>query len=185
MRGLIFRSFQDFIETRFSAELLDATLSLDGLRSTDGAYTTVGDYPTGELVEMIGFVSAETSTPANELIQAFGEYLFAVLATAHSEIVTQFESCFDLLAGIETVIHKNVRKLYDRPELPTFDVLEHSGDRILILRYSSPRPFADLAAGLIRGALAYYELEKSVDVQRKDLSDDGMNSEFHLTRKDA
>lgn len=184
MRGMIFRSFQDFVEQRFGEAVMDEALQLEALATSGGAYTSVGNYPTSEFVTLAVEVSERTDTALPDLIKAFGEALFTDLAGAHRDMVASFASCFDLLAGIEVVIHRNVRKLYDTDEVPHFEVLAHDGDAHLKLRYSSARPFADLAEGLIKGALRYYDLYDKVRIVRHDLSEDGTQAEFDLTRHD-
>ena len=58
-------------------------------------------------------------------------------------------SSFDLLQGLDNVIHREVRKLYPDAELPRFEVAERTPLRMILI-YESARHFADLAEGLIR-----------------------------------
>jgi hypothetical protein len=64
----------------------------------------------------------------------------------------------EFLKSIEDVIHKEVKKLYHNPNLPTLD-WEQEDDRSLDLYYRSPRKLCGLAEGLIRGAAQRYEVE--------------------------
>lgn len=180
MKGVVFKSFETFVEERWSDDLSDQTLSVDGL-STGGAYTTVGDYPHSDIISMAVFVSEKTGTDVNVLVRDFGEYLFTVLAGAHADIVEGFSSCVDLLAGIESVIHRDVRKLYSNAELPRFDVENRDGDRAVKLVYRSARPFADLAEGLIIGAFDHYGVKAKSSLIRYDISTDGTHAAFEIT----
>ena len=177
MKGVVFKSFETFIETRWSSEMVDQALDLDSL-STGGAYTSVGDYPSSDMVSMAVYIAEHNQIEVSALVHDFGQYLFHVLAHAHEEIIDGFSSCVDMLAGIESVIHRDVRKLYSNAELPHFEISERTGDRHLVLVYKSARPFADLAEGLIHGAFVYYGVKAISSLTRYDLAPDGTHAQF-------
>lgn len=179
MKGVVFKSFEAFIEERWSDNLSDQALSVDGL-STAGAYTTVGDYPHSDIITMAAFVAQKAGIPVSELVRDFGEYLFHVLAGAHADLVASFSSCIDLLSSIESVIHRDVRKLYSNAQLPRFDVENRDGDHSLRLVYRSARPFADLAEGLIAGAFDHYGVKGKSSLVRYDVSSDGTHAIFEI-----
>jgi len=60
------------------------------------------------------------------------------------------------------VIHKEVRKLYNSPNLPTLDC-EDIDEKTLLVKYYSPRKLCLLAEGLIRGAAQHYQTEYSLN----------------------
>lgn len=182
MKGLIFRSFCDFMEKTYSAELVDKMLS-DPALSTSGAFTSVGNYPTRDLFSMVSCVVQETKADQGELVEAFGESLFGVLSSAHVELMASFESCFDMLASIESVIHRDVRKLYNTEELPRFIVNDRNGDEMIKLTYQSSRPLAILARGLMKGALRYYGLTEKSQLSTISMSEDGTEATFRIERK--
>lgn len=179
MKGMVLRSFADFVERSFGEDVSDSALSLDEL-STHGAFTTVGYYPTADLVHMVTHVSEKTGQDHHTLIKEFGEDLFRRLASGHSEMMKDFKSPISLLAAIESVIHVNVRRLYTDTELPRFDVGQREGDHYLHLTYRSSRPFADLAEGLIHGCLHHYGAADHAVVTRTDLSSDGTAATFEI-----
>jgi hypothetical protein len=125
-------------------------------------------------------VAARTGIPADALVKSFGRELFSILADGHRQIMDRFDGCLDMLAGIESIIHRDVRKLYSDAELPRFDVEANSGDHYLRLVYSSSKPFADLAEGLIDGALLHYDIKDISTVTREDLADDGTHARFEI-----
>ncbi|MEQ3747277.1 MAG: heme NO-binding domain-containing protein [Henriciella sp.] len=184
MKGVVFRSFEAFLEEGGHEILADEAFGLESL-SGDGAYTNVGNYPPSDLISMVVYVSETTGQPAGLLVRDFGEYLFHVLASAHADIIKGFTSCMDMLAGIESVIHRDVRKLYSSAELPRFDIEERDGDQSITLVYQSSRPFADLAEGLIRGAFAHYGIKKISSLSRYDLAPDGTHSKFEVVVSDG
>ncbi len=179
MKGVVIKSFEAFLEDGGHEALADEAFSLETL-SSNGAYTNVGNYPASDLISMVVHISEKTGQPAGLLVRDFGEYLFHVLASAHADIIEGFTSCVDMLAGIESVIHRDVRKLYSSAELPQFDVENRDGDQSITLVYRSSRPFADLAEGLIRGAFAHYGIKKVSSLNRYDLAPDGTHSKFEV-----
>ena len=183
MKGMVFKVFERHVERHLGQDALDDLLDQPGL-SNGGAYTTVGNYPPSDLICMVGALSQRTGVPQSALVTRFGHELFARLADGHSEIMAQFRGCLEMLAGIEAVIHRDVRKLYSDAELPRFDVEQHDGERRLTLVYSSSRPFADLAHGLIQGALEHYGVNENATVLREDLSHDGTKARFDITIAD-
>lgn len=183
MKGMVFRAFESFVEASFPNGLADDMLSLDTLES-GGAYTTVGYYPHTEFLAMVIHVAETTKTPINHLVKNFGQALFYDLAGAHPEMIRTYDSPIGLLSVIESVIHRDVRKLYTSTELPRFDITEREGDRWITMEYSSSRPFADLAEGLIWGCLDFYRVKEISSVMRHDVTADGTHSVFKVETHD-
>ncbi|MCI5043247.1 MAG: heme NO-binding domain-containing protein [Aquisalinus sp.] len=183
MKGLIFREFQNFLELNWSISVVDHVLDQPSL-STQGAYTSIGNYPHQDFISLAVAASTYTDMPLDEMIQNFGKHLFGALAQAHSDMVAGFGDCFSLIANIESVIHRDVRKIYKTDELPRFEILEHRSDDFLSLEYSSSRPFAILAEGLMRGALLHYGINESVSLIREDITNDGTRARFTLQKID-
>ena len=179
MKGVVFKTFEAFVEERFGDDLIDAALQIDGL-SSGGAFTTIGNYPHSDLVSIVVFISERTGLPVSQLVREFGASLFHVLAGAHGVIMPKFSSCVDMLAGIEAVIHRDVRKLYSHTELPQFDVESRDGDRSVRIVYRSGRGFADLAEGLILGAFEHYGVKTLASLTRYDLASDGTHAAFEI-----
>lgn len=179
MKGRIFREFQNFVEARWSAAMVDSILSLPTLES-GGAYTAVGNYPHGELVSQVVALSQATGTGPADIVRDFGRFLFPRLLAAHPEVAGRARDCIGMLAEIETVIHPNVRKLYPDAQLPRFEVEAREGDTRLVLTYRSSKPFADLAEGLILGAIAHFGLQDHASLTREDIDAGGFATRFDI-----
>ena len=65
------------------------------------------------------------------------------------------DSAFTFLASIDGHIHVEVRKLYPDAELPRFEC-RMLGPSQMEMIYTSSRPFADLAEGLIVGCAKHF-----------------------------
>lgn len=179
MKGLVFTEFLEMVETKFGYDVLDRLTSLPSLKS-HGAYTSVGNYPHGEMLKMLDELHDAVDLPHRELIMAFAEWLFTTFLKVHPEFFQRVSGSFDFLYGIETVIHSEVRRLYPDARLPDF-VCERRTESELIMDYSSWRPFADLAEGLIRASSAHFG-EKIEITRESGPTDDGRSARFILRR---
>lgn len=154
MKGVVFTEFLEMVEEQFSADMADDIVEGSALPSR-GAYTSVGTYDHREMVALVTALSQRSGITITDLLKAFGEYLFRRFAQNYPDLIDQATGAFAFLAGIETVVHTEVRKLYPDAQLPVFDVEEHLGHRLVLL-YRSERHFEDLAEGLIRGCLRHF-----------------------------
>ncbi|OYU90333.1 MAG: hypothetical protein CFE45_23865 [Burkholderiales bacterium PBB5] len=154
MLGLVFTEFVELVEDKFSPEVADAVLQ-DVAAPHGGAYTAVGYYPHGEMVAMVGALSARTGVLASDLLKTFGGHLLERFTQAHGGMFARHATLFDLLSAIDGEIHVEVRKLYAQAALPRFAVLSRD-ERCLGLLYQSPRRMEDLALGLMAAAARHY-----------------------------
>lgn len=180
MKGIIFTEFLEMVEDKFSPEVADRIIEASNLDS-DGAYTAVGTYDHGELIQMVVHLSAESDLDVPLLVKTFGNFLFTRFVVLYPRFFEETQSCFDFLELIENHIHVEVKKLYPEAELPSF-ATTRINDHTLEMIYSSERPFAPVAEGLIEGCIAHYQ--EPIDLQVKDLSDGANNhAKFTLTKK--
>lgn len=163
MKGIVFTEFLEMVEEKFDLAAVDQMIETAGLDS-GGAYTSVGTYDHEELLTLVGALHKLTGMPVNDLLVIYGKYLLPKLLTINPELTSQFRSCFELVAAVDEIIHVEVRKLYPDAELPTFEVLKHNQDEMELV-YTSCRPFADLAKGLIIGCAEYYNENIEVEVE--------------------
>lgn len=162
MLGIIFTNLVEMIETTVSYEMADEILQEANL-SSDGIFTSVGHYPLEDVVEIVTLLSKKTDIPPDDLIFAFGKYLFAKLMEGHQHIVSADVTLFELLAQLDSKIHVEVLKLYPNATLPTFSVL-NDGPGMIQMLYQSPRQLETLASGLIQGGAEYFNTKVDVDM---------------------
>ncbi|WP_415886465.1 heme NO-binding domain-containing protein [Neptuniibacter sp. QD37_6] len=149
MLGIVFTEFMEMVEEKFSADVLDEVLETPGLKS-DGVYTSVGYYDHKDMVKMVVELSKQVDVPVDDLIEAFGQYLFGILISKYPTLKENISSALDFLETVDGTVHKQVKKLYPEAELPEFDC-ERIDQSTLNLHYRSKRPFSILALGLIKG----------------------------------
>ncbi len=164
MLGVVYTSFIEMVEERFSTDVADDLLENPQLKY-DGVYTAVGSYDHGDMIRMVVHLSELTDIPVDDLVKAFGEYLFAQLASRYPDVLGDRERMLDFLEVIETSVHTQVRKLYPNAELPRFECIRHDADS-LTMHYASKRPFVNLALGLIEGCAKHYQQPYDIEVER-------------------
>lgn len=153
MKGILFRSFVDMAEDRFGLALVDLVL-----REVDppsgAAYTSVGTYAHEELLALVQCLSGYVGSSRDELLFAYGRHLFGVFAEDYAGYFEGIRDGFDFVARVEGHIHAEVRKLHPDAELPHF-ATEATAEGMSV-RYTSPRPFAELAHGLLDACFRYF-----------------------------
>ncbi|RJF97484.1 heme NO-binding domain-containing protein [Noviherbaspirillum saxi] len=179
MKGIVFREFINMVEESFSPDMADKIISSSKL-TTAGAYTSVGNYDHREIVELVSHLSAATGTSVPDLLRAFGEHLFGRFAVLYPSHFAAQVSAFEFISILDNKIHVEVQKLYPDAELPQFQHEFPTPDRMVVV-YTSKRPFADLAEGLIRGCINYFG--GGISLTRENLPcDEGAHTRFALTR---
>ena len=179
MKGVVFTEFLEMVEDRFSADMVDDIID-DASLPSGGAYSAVGTYPHEEIVALVVALSQRSGLEVPTLLKAYGEHLFGRFVSSYPSFFVEPGNAFDFIAGIEDIIHAEVRKLYPDAELPRFEI-ERRDDTELVLVYASSRHFEDLAEGLLRGCSAHYG--ERIEIQRERIGDGDARSErFILTR---
>ena len=177
MKGVVFTEFLEMVEDRFGLEIVDRIVEQADLPS-GGAYTAVGTYDHNELLQLVGYLSSELSTPAPDLIRAFAHHLFNSFAAAYPFVLEGINSSIDLLTNVEGFIHVEVKKLYPDAELPSIE-FRHLDDDHWELTYRSTRPFADLCEGLIDACSKHFGDDLRLEREDFDVAE-GSASRFIL-----
>ena len=168
MKGIVFREFLEMVESTFGDEMSEKLVEDNDLAS-GGIYTAVGTYDHQELVAMAITLSKETGLPVDALVEAFGNYLFGRFLELFP--IFDHETSFEFLDTIHDVVHVEVLKLYPEATLPDFTSKIEEDGKTLHFEYNSPRHFADLAVGLMKGAFDHWN--ETVEMEREDKIVDG------------
>jgi Haem-NO-binding len=152
MKGIIFNVVEEVVADRYGDETWDALLEAADL---DGSYTSLGSYPDGHLVRLVGAASQLLGVPADDVIRALGEGAIPLLASRYPQFFEPFASTRPFLLTLNDIIHPEVKKLYPGAEVPDFDfATADNGD--LVIGYRSDRQLCALAEGFIAGAARHY-----------------------------
>lgn len=164
MKGIVFTEFLDMVAGLFDTNMVDDILDDCDLES-GGAYTAIGTYDNGELVQIVSALSKRTNLPVKDLIHKYGYHLFFRFYEMMPDFFEAPKSAFEFLESVDGYIHVEVKKLYPDASLPHFET-KRSGEDTLIMTYTSHCPFADFAEGLIYGCVDFYN--ETVDIQSED-----------------
>lgn len=154
MLGMVFVTFTDWTESVYGEAMVDDLLTHIPLEG-GGAYTAVGQYPYEDVIKLMSGLSQRVGQPLPELCIAFGKTMLQVLMQKHASMMPAQQSLLDFLQSLQNHIHAEVVKLYPEAQPPQVTCEARQASSV-ILRYSSERPLADLAEGLLLGAIDYF-----------------------------
>lgn len=159
MKGVVFNLLEALVRRDYGDDAWEALLEATG---TDGAYSSLGNYPDEELTRLVGAASSALKMPADEVVRWFGRNALPLLAKKHPHFFTAHKSTRPFLLSLNDVIHSEVRKLYPGADVPVF-TYDTSSSEVLLMHYRSPRKLCALAEGFIEATAAYYAEELSLD----------------------
>jgi len=175
MKGIVFKELLSMMEDKFgedmTEELIDE-LSLD----SQGAYTSVGYYDHKEILDIVTALSKKTGLDGSILVKTFGRHLLDTFYKIHPDYFDK-PNAIEFMKSVDNYIHVEVKKLHPDAELPKIEFTENKAGAIK-LEYSSKKPFADLAEGLIERCIEVFE--DSVEMTVPDRSE-GTRRIFILT----
>ena len=177
MLGMVFVTFTDWAEKVYGEALVDELLSSTPLEG-DGAYTAVGQYPYEDVIKLMVGLSQRVGRPVPDLCREFGGEMLEVLMAKHASMMPPGQKLLDFLQTLQGHIHAEVVKLYPEAQPPVVSC-EDRTPRSVTLRYSSSRPFADLAEGLLLGAIRHFG-EPARLVRQDDADAGGTRAWFTL-----
>ena len=154
MKGIVFTELIEMVEDKWGLAMADRLLQPEGLASK-GIFTAVGTYEDRDLFTIIGRLSEATGLSPDELQFHFGGYLFGSFVRGYSEMLSSFETTFDLLSRLDDFIHPEVQRLYPDATLPSFSVMNRT-ETLLEMNYSSQRKMPEFAVGLTQAAAKHF-----------------------------
>ena len=155
MKGVIFTHLQEMIESEQGFQAWDAILERCDLAS-GGVFVATERYPDEELSAIVTELSAVTDTAINDLLGVFGEYLFVNLHKSMPPEVFAPLTLWDLLKGLDSIIHMEVKKLDKKAQPPTLTV-KHASEKQMVLEYRSTKKLCHLAMGMLSSAAKMFK----------------------------
>lgn len=178
MKGVIFSEFINWVEEAFSPQIADQMI-LRAHLPNDGSYTRVGSYPHEEVLTMIGQLVEITGRPVPDLAETYGYWLSSRFAELYPQFFLGYTDAISFLQAIDGIHQKEVKKLY--PDSRTPSVIAHVDGQDLLISYASHRPFADVAFGLIRGYIDFFN--DDLTLERDEETPGPHAARFHVRRK--
>lgn len=179
MKGIVFTEFMEYMEAAHDYEMVDDVISAIDSPS-NGSYTAVGSYPFSEMVQIITEYSKLSKKGLNDILREFGHHLFGVFQKNYGHFFDNCTNAFDFLESVDSYIHVEVTKLYPDAELPKFEILSKSPEK-LEMRYRSERSMSHMAKGLIEKTLDHYGEEGVIEME--NVHEDGSEVRISILKK--
>ncbi len=179
MKGFIFTNFIDFVEKSYGLEMVDEIISNSDLKS-DGVYTAFSSYEYSELQSMLTYFCSKSGMEPQIVLEEFGKYVFPFLIGKHNYITQKYTDPLSLIAGIESHIHFEVKKLYEDAELPIFSLVEKKENQLIII-YKSKRNLTYFAVGLIKATLKHFNVKGDVNIEESSCDNQKNIVKFRIT----
>lgn len=157
MKGAVFIALNELVESQHGIEAWELVLSKVN-PECEGIYISTENYPDSDIQKYVQEISELLNLPTAAVTRVFGRFLFDELNSKFPMFTQATDELFTFLDSIENVIHKEVRKLFENPSLPTLDMVSMDNHTVEI-QYYSPRKLCYLAEGLIQGASEFYNTE--------------------------
>ena len=109
MKGVVFNLLEAVIRRDYGDDTWEALLEA---AETDGAYSSLGNYPDEEVMKLVGAASSALNMPADDVVRWFGRNALPLLAKKHPHFFAAHKSTRPFLLALNDVIHSEVRKLY-------------------------------------------------------------------------
>jgi hypothetical protein len=152
MKGVVFNLLEETVTRAFGADTWDHLVETSGVH---GAYTSLGNYPDAEIEALVVAAMQALSLDRDQVLRWFGQQAIPVLNELYPAFFDGPSSARAFTAGINTIIHSEVRKLYPDAACPHFR-LRDAPDGGLVMDYLSSRNMCALAQGFVEGAAAQF-----------------------------
>lgn len=159
MKGIVFNLLETLVVRDHGPDAWDDLLDAAGL---DGAYTSLGSYPDGELLALVGSASDALGLPPEAVVRWFGRSSMPLFATSHPHFFENHTDARSFLLTLNDMIHPEVRKLYPGADVPDFEYADGPGGALRML-YRSDRKMCAFAEGLIEGAAMHFGQAATID----------------------
>lgn len=178
MKGIIFNQLEGFILTNSNEATYDQIVKKCKLETKE-PFVGPGTYSDNDLMQIIKVASETLNIPQDDLIVSFGHFLFPKLASRFSNFVDTKKPAKYFLLTVESIIHVEVHKMYDKAYTPTFEYLNNM-DNKLTIRYRSKRKLYKLMEGIIMGVADYFSCKIDQNIIIHKINDEEVG-DFHLT----
>lgn len=178
MYGLVNKAIEDLVVTQFGATVWDEVRRVAGV---DDVFIGMQAYPDDITYRLVAAASAVTGRPAEELLEAFGE--FWTLYTAregYGELLKMGGSTFrEFVLNLDN-LHTHVALSFRELRPPTFWCTDVT-DTAMRLHYGSTRAgLAPMVIGLVKGLGRMFDTPVTISHDRR--RDDGADHDEFVLR---
>ena len=138
-----------------------------------------GTYPDEDLMAITNKAVEKLGITLPEALRAFGKFSFLQMGKKFPDFLKPYDHPKPFLKTIESVIHVEVKKLYQDADPPRFIYKEPAANRLTI-KYESKRRLCQYMEGLIDGVADFYKSPIQYK-QKTCMLEGGGECEFDLT----
>lgn len=183
MKGTVFVELLDHVEDKYGLEVLDSVIEALGDKlSTKGAYTSVGNYPHQEMLELASAICTLRGESLQSLLDDFARSLMLAFEQMHPHFFDEGQDIFDFFMTLESRIHADVRKIYPDARPPLILCYKTAEDSLEIT-YQSARPLALMAIALTRATGSRFG--EALDIEVLTLAEDHSSMRMLVKRRVA
>lgn len=160
MQGIIFNLLGERVSELWGEEYWENLVKgAPGLENP--VFVGPKSYPDEAFLSILNRICTDKAMPTSALLKDFGRWAFPRLAHAYPVFLEGYVAAKDFLKTVGSVIHTEVRKLYDDAYLPRIEFEDPAPETLLII-YDSRRRLCALAEGLILGVGDLFKEELTV-----------------------
>ena len=152
MKGIVFNLLEEAVVEAHGAGAWEQVLADVG---ADGAYTSLGNYPDQEALDLVAAICERVGAPADEVLRGFGRSALPRLVARYPEFAAGHDSAKSFLLRLDDTVHPDVVKLYPDARPPRF-AFEDPAPEVLVLHYISERRLCAMAEGMIEASAAHF-----------------------------
>jgi predicted hydrocarbon binding protein len=183
LQGLLYHYFRDFVEQRLGAPLWERARQRAGVPERSFVLTRV--YPDRYVHDLLAAIREELGAeapPPDELLFEFGRHVGRAFERDFDFYFRRFVSAHDMIAGIEPVIHAEVRRHNPHSQPPALRTSPAPGGGLRLI-YTSPRALCDLLRGLaVQVGEAYGERVEIQELRCRKRGDEACEFLFSFSR---
>lgn len=155
MHGIVLKGLKDFVVSAYDHE---AWLAVQRAADREGeVYVPVTEYDDADVLDLVAGASEVTGEDVPTLLDEFGRFLVPPLVETYGVHVDEGWTGLELVANVETYIHRALRAKRLSEYTPPALAAEWLADDRVRVTYSSDRELCPLAVGLIEGVGTYYD----------------------------
>jgi predicted hydrocarbon binding protein len=164
MKGIIFNLFEDFVTENFGLEVWSDVLETANPQSGK-VFIAPKTYPDEDFLSLVSATVQIKDIDLSITVKSFGKFALDKLANRYEEFLTPHKSAKEFLLSMNSVIHVEIKKLFEGSEPPEF-TYEDTAENKLTMHYSSKRKLCVLMEGFLEGVADYYGIRINYNQRR-------------------
>lgn len=160
MHGIIHLELQKFVTERYGEQAWQTLAQKADLEQE--IFTPLKAYPDELMFRLVRVAVDLTRTPAEQLLEAFGEYLVSGYLALYGNLLKPQWRTLDVIEHTEETIHRVVRIRQRGAEPPLLKAERTAPDEV-VLFYGSARRLCAVARGIGRGLAHHFGETVAVD----------------------